>query len=107
MKHKKKQRPNHVEQFSFFFLFRITKEKKRQKSFLLFHSILVDEREGIVGDMSNIQHSIFVGILDLNTQRLPDEVVVACALVGDHKAHPCLYIVNVLGEFLLVHLEDL
>lgn len=73
----------------------------------MFGSILVDEREGIAGDLSDIHHSAPDGVFDLSAERLSGEAVAARALVGERRADPRLHVADVPGEVLAAHLAEL
>jgi len=73
----------------------------------VFGSILVDEREGIAGDLSHIHHSAPDGVLDLPAQRLSGEPVAARALVGERRADPRLHVAHVPVEVLALQLAEL
>lgn len=73
----------------------------------MFGSILVDEREGIAGDLSDIDHSAPDGVLDLPAERLPGEAVAARALVGERRADPGLHVADVPVEVFAFELAEL
>lgn len=67
---------------------------------------MVNKRESIASNLSNIEHPSPNRVLDLPIQRLPGESIAASALIGQSRTHPRLNVADVPREVLTLHLTQ-